>query len=70
MVVMARISRPERPDLVFVSPRWGRGWPAWRQRDLDAVGDRTLTSRGIQAKNVPAQPLGHSEGRKLMFTPG
>lgn len=47
MVVMARLSRPERPDLVFVSPRRARGWPAWGHWGLDASGDSGMAARGI-----------------------
>lgn len=55
MVVMARLSRPERPDLVFVSPRRGRGWPAWENLQLDTSGVRGLAAWGVWAKALSAR---------------
>lgn len=46
-MVMARLSRPERPDLVFVSPQRSQGWPALGHWDLDAAGDRGRVAKGI-----------------------
>lgn len=52
MVVMARLSRPDRPDLVFVSPRRGRGWPVWEHPGLDTSGVRGLAVWSVWAKSL------------------
>lgn len=50
MVVMARLSRPERPDLVFVSPRRGWGWRACENLGLNTSGVQGLACWGVWAK--------------------
>lgn len=50
MVVMARLSRPERPDPVFVSLLRGKGWLVWGHRGFDAAGGQGLAPRGSRPK--------------------
>lgn len=61
MVVMARLSRPERPDPVFVSLLRGKGWLVWGHRGFDAAGGQGLAPRGSRPQLC--RPEG---GRTLM----
>lgn len=55
MVVMAPLSRPERPDLVFVSPRRGRGVARVGVPALDASGFRGLAAWGVWVVSCPPE---------------